>query len=200
MSCNQPIQEYLSLNLCKKSVAILFLQFAEIQLRFAQIRGNQMENINAARLTERYCALVIGVLFLILGIAGFIPAFVSLPGTTASYIPANMAHGAYSAGFGYVFGLFPTNFLHNLVHCAVGLLGIASYTNATSARLFNAAFAVAYIIIAIMGLLPFGKTMFGLMPIFGNNVWLNALTAIAAGYYGLIIPNKIAGTNVSHNV
>ncbi len=159
-----------------------------------------MENINAAKLTERYCALIIGILFFVLGVAGFIPAFVSLPGTNASYIPADVAPGAYSAGFGYLFGIFPTNFLHNLVHCAVGLLGIASYTSATSARLFNRAFAVAYIIIAIMGLLPFTKSVFGLMPIFGNNVWFNALTAIAAGYYGIIIPAKITGVSVSHNV
>lgn len=159
-----------------------------------------MENINVAKMTERYCALTIGILYLILGLAGFIPAFVSLPGTTASYVPADVAPGAYSAGFGYIFGLFPTNFLHNLVRCAVGLLGIACYTSATSARLFNATFAVAYIIIAIMGLLPFGKTMFGLMPLFGNNVWLNAIAAIAAGYYGLLIPKKVAGASASHNV
>jgi predicted membrane channel-forming protein YqfA (hemolysin III family) len=62
------------------------------------------------------------------------------------------------------------------------------------------AFAIAYILIAVMGILPFTNTTFGLMPIFGNNVWFNALTAIAAGYYGLIIPNKIAGTSASHNV
>lgn len=159
-----------------------------------------MENINAAKITERYCALTIGILFLLLGLAGFIPALVSVPGTNISYIPVDLSPNAYAAGFGYVFGVFPTNFLHNLVHCAVGLWGIASYTSASSARLFNRAFAVAYIIIAIMGLLPFAKTFFGLMPLFGNNVWLNALTAIAAGYYGIIIPAKITGVSVSHNV
>jgi hypothetical protein len=159
-----------------------------------------MENINAAKLTERYCALTIGILFLLLGLAGFIPALVSVPGTNISYIPVDLSPNAYAAGFGYVFGVFPTNFLHNLVHCAVGLWGIASYTSASSARLFNRAFAVAYIIIAIMGLLPFTKTFFGLMPLFGNNVWLNALTAVAAGYYGIIIPAKITGVSVSHNV
>ncbi|WP_026731853.1 DUF4383 domain-containing protein [Fischerella sp. PCC 9605] len=159
-----------------------------------------MENINAAKITERYCALTIGILFLLLGLAGFIPALVSVPGTNISYIPVDLSPNAYAAGFGYVFGVFPTNFLHNLVHCAVGLWGIASYTSASSARLFNRAFAVAYIIIAIMGLLPFAKTFFGLMPLFGNNVWLNALTAVAAGYYGIIIPAKITGVSVSHNV
>jgi hypothetical protein len=96
-------------------------------------------------------------------------------------------------------GLFATNFFHNLVRCSVGLLGIASYFNLNSARLFNSSFAVGYTILAVMGLLSFGKTMFGLMPLFGNNVWFNALTALATTYYGFIIPAKVKGVSVSHN-
>jgi hypothetical protein len=159
-----------------------------------------MDNTNAAHLTERYCALSIGILFLILGVVGFIPGVVSIPGATESYIPPDAAPNAYALGFGYIFGLFPTNFLHNLVHCAVGLWGIASYNNSSSARAFNRAFAVAYALIAVMGFLPFAKTTFGLMPIFGNNVWINALTALAAAYYGLIIPAKIQGIRVTDNL
>ncbi|AFY51148.1 hypothetical protein Nos7524_5431 [Nostoc sp. PCC 7524] len=159
-----------------------------------------MENISAARTTERYCALIIGVVFLLLGLAGFTPALVSLPGTSESYIPADVAPNAYAAGFGYIFGLFPTNFLHNLVRCAVGLWGITSYTSASSSRIFNRAFAVAYLVLAIMGLLPFAKTFFGFMPLFGNNVLINALSAIAAAYYGIVMPAKVAGVNVSQNL
>ncbi|AUS99971.1 hypothetical protein CLI64_05995 [Nostoc sp. CENA543] len=159
-----------------------------------------MENSETARMVERYCALSIGILFLLLGLAGFTPAVVSLPGTSASFIPLDESPNTYAAGFGYIFGLFPTNFLHNLVRCAVGLLGIASYTSASSARLFNRTFAIAYVVLAIMGLLPFTKTFFGLMPLFGNNVWLNALSAIAAVYYGLVMPSKVMGTNVSQNL
>ncbi|WP_460202615.1 DUF4383 domain-containing protein [Scytonema sp. NUACC21] len=159
-----------------------------------------MENINAANATERYCALIVGILFLLLGLAGFVPALVLLPGSTASYVPIDATSSAYAMGFGYVFGLFPTNFLHNLVHCAVGVLGIASYPSLSSARLFNRVFAVAYTVIAIMGCLPLAKTMFGLMPLFGNNVWFNALTAIATAYYGIIIPAKVKGASVSHNL
>lgn len=148
-------------------------------------------------IAERYCALAIGILFLFIGVAGFIPALVSLPGATnLSSVPVNVAPSAYSAGFGYLFGLFPTNFLHNLVHCSVGLLGIASYTNLTSARLFNRSFAIAYVAIAVMGLLPFANTTFGLMPIFGNNVWFNALTAAAAGYYGFFLPTEEAKLSI----
>lgn len=156
---------------------------------------------HAANMTERYCALIIGILFLLLGIAGFIPAFVSIPGAeNISAVPANEAHNAYELGFGYLFGLFPINFLHNLVHAAVGLLGIASYSSASSARIFNRAFAVSYALIAIMGVLPFTQTTFGLMPIFGGNVLINALTAIAAVYYGIVIPSKVEGASVGATV
>ncbi len=159
-----------------------------------------MENIHTAKMVERYCALTIGILFLILGLAGFIPALVSLPGTSQSFIPLDESPNAYAAGFGYIFGLFPTNFLHNLVRCAVGLLGITSYTNASSARSFNRFFAIAYAVLAIMGLLPFAKTFFGLMPLFGNNVLINTLSAIAAAYYGIVMPPKVMGVNVSQNL
>ncbi|MUG98824.1 DUF4383 domain-containing protein [Scytonema sp. UIC 10036] len=159
-----------------------------------------MENVTAGNLTERYCALTIGILFLILGIAGFIPGLVSVPETDLSYVPLDATKSPYAMGFGYIFGLFPTNFLHNLVRCSVGLLGIASYFSASSARLFNVSFAVAYTAIAIMGLLPFAKTTFGLMPLFGNNVWFNALAALASIYYGFIIPAKVKGVNVSQNL
>ncbi|PSB26782.1 DUF4383 domain-containing protein [Chlorogloea sp. CCALA 695] len=159
-----------------------------------------MENINTAKMTERYLALGIGIIYLLLGIAGFIPSFISLPGTNESYIPLDEAVGAYSAGFGYIFGAIPTNFLHNLVRCAVGLLGITCYNNDTTARLFNRSFAVSYALLAVMGLLPLTKTFFGLMPLFGTNVLLNALAAISAAYYGIVIPAKVMGVSVSRNI
>lgn len=159
-----------------------------------------MDNVNTGKMVERYCALAIGVTFLLIGLAGFAPALVSLPGSNESFVPLEGSHNAYSAGFGYIFGLFPTNFLHNFVRCAVGLFGISSYTSASSARIFNRSFAIAYIVLAIMGLLPFANTFFGLMPLFGNNVLINALSAFAAAYYGLIIPAKLMNVNVSQNI
>lgn len=159
-----------------------------------------MENINQEKMIERYIALAIGIIYLALGLAGFVPALVSLPGTSQSFVPLDESTGAYSAGFGYIFGAIPTNFLHNLVRCAVGLLGITSYNNTTTARLFNRGFTVAYALLAIIGLLPLGKTFFGLMPLFGANVLLNALAAIAAGYYSIVIPAKVSNVNVSQNL
>lgn len=158
-------------------------------------------NLKMERMAERYCSLIVGVIFLVLGIAGFIPALVTLPGAgDVSYIPPGVAHNAYSLGFGYVFGLFPTNFFHNIVHAAVGVFGIASYTSDRGARIFNRFFVVSYIAIALMGLLPITNTTFGLMPIFGNNVWFNALTAFAVAYYGIIIPAKTTEAGVQRSL
>jgi hypothetical protein len=143
---------------------------------------------------QRNCALALGIIFLLLGIAGFIPAFTTLPGETFySGLPLD-ADGIYSKGFSLLFGAFPTNLMHNLVHLLVGALGIAAATTG-KARLYNKAFAISYIAIAVMGLLPATQTTFGIMPIFGNNVWFNALSGVIAAYYGFFGKNQAASTD-----
>lgn len=137
---------------------------------------------------EKRFALILGIMFLAIGIAGFIPAFVSIPGNAAD-APVTAAPGLYGLGFGYLFGLFPTNFVHNLVHCGVGIAGIAASADDRGARTFSRVYAYLYIVLAVLGLIPVAQTLFGLMPIFGNNVWFNGLTALIAVYFGFIRPS-----------
>lgn len=138
-------------------------------------------------ISERACALGLGVLFLIVGLAGFMPNLVSLP-AAAPNVPVDAPRLLMDDGYGHVLGLFPTNFLHNAVHIVVGLLGIAAATSLSGSIVFNQLFAISYALIAFMGLLPITNTTFGLMPIYGNNVWFNALTALIAGYVGFVKP------------
>ena len=144
---------------------------------------------------QRNCALALGVIFLLLGIAGFVPGFVSLPpeGFDAGGVSLN-ADSFYAKGFGYLFGAFPTNLMHNIVHLLVGILGIAAASTG-NAKLYNRGFAISYVLIAVMGLIPLAQTTFGLMPIFGNNVWLNALSAVIAGYYGFLGDKPVTSTD-----
>lgn len=79
-------------------------------------------------MAERYCALIIGILFAVVGVAGFLPGLVSLPPAGAP-VPVDASPNLYAAGFGYILGLFPTNLLHNIVRIIVGSLGIAAYTS-----------------------------------------------------------------------
>lgn len=148
--------------------------------------------------TENKCALAIGVIFTLIGIAGFVPAFVSLPSADvsgAAPLPIDMP-SIYTQGFGYLFGLFPINLLHNLLHLSVGLFGIAASSTIGGARLFNRFFAISYLAISLMGLLPLTRTSFGVVPLFGNNVWFNALTALIAGYFGFAVPQSEPTTSL----
>lgn len=133
---------------------------------------------------QRNCALALGIIFLLLGIAGLIPNLVTLPAESLDTGGISLdADSIYAKGFGFLFGAFPTNLMHNLVHILVGALGIAAATTG-NAKLYNRGFAISYALIAVMGVLPVARTTFGIMPIFGNNVWLNGLTGAIAGYYG----------------
>lgn len=149
------------------------------------------EQIKTLLESERAFALILGIIFLLVGIAGFLPGFVSLP-AGAPTVNVDAPRLSFDDGYGFVFGLFPTNFLHNAVHMVVGILGIAAATSPSGSIVYNQLFAISYAVIALMGLLPATNTTFGVMPIFGNNVWFNALTAIAAGYIGFYKPLKVA--------
>uniref|UniRef100_B8HLF1 DUF4383 domain-containing protein n=1 Tax=Cyanothece sp. (strain PCC 7425 / ATCC 29141) TaxID=395961 RepID=B8HLF1_CYAP4 len=150
------------------------------------MQSNTADLLKKLNVSQRYCALGLGLLFFFLGIAGFLPGLVS-PSPVAA-VHENVQNLAFFKGYGNLFGLFPTNALHNAVHMIVGLLGIAAATSFGGSIAYNRGFAIAYAAIAIMGLLPFSNTTFGLMPIYGNNVWFNALTALVAAYVGFVQP------------
>lgn len=131
-------------------------------------------------MSVRYFAMVAGLVYLLVGVLGFIPGAKTMP------------HGgdpslAVHQGYGYLLGLFPVNILHNLVHLAIGFWGIAAYSSFDAARTFSRALAIIYGLLAVMGLFPVLNTTFGLVPIFGHDVWLHALTALAAAYFGWLV-------------
>jgi hypothetical protein len=128
-------------------------------------------------MSTRYFALFLGVIYLIIGVAGFIPGLVTEPRMTAPHL-------AIDAGHGLLFGLFPVNFLHNIVHLAVGVWGILSSLQMDAARIFARATAIIFAVLTVMGFFPVLGTTFGIMPLYGNDIWLHALTAIVAAYFG----------------
>lgn len=120
----------------------------------------------------RYFALIYGLVFLLVGIAGFIPGLAQPAGE-------GMSHGM-------LLGLFPVNAVHNLVHIGFGIWGLAAYRSLTGARLYARVVAVIYAVLAVMGLIPGLQTLFGLVPLYGHNIWLHAVLAAVAAYFGWI--------------
>ena len=123
----------------------------------------------------RYFAIAYGVVFLLVGIAGFVPGLVTQPVSDGA---------APMAEHGRLFGLFPVNTLHNIVHIVFGIWGIAAYRAISSARLYARAVAIVYAIFAIMGLIPGLNTLFGLVPLYGHDIWLHLVLAAVAAYFG----------------
>ncbi|AFZ66319.1 DUF4383 domain-containing protein [Deinococcus peraridilitoris] len=120
-------------------------------------------------------ALVVGVVYLLVGLMGFIPGLLSPP--AGPDLAVDTLHGR-------LLGIFPVNIIHNVVHLAIGAWGIASYRTLGSAVGFARGLTVLYALLAVMGLIPGLNTMFGLVPLHGNDVWLHAVTAAVAAYFG----------------
>jgi hypothetical protein len=127
-------------------------------------------------MSTRQFALVAGIAFIAVGILGFVPGV-----TTAPH--AGHPDLAVDAGHGRLFGLFPVNVLHNLVHLGFGAWGILAYLGG-GAVVFARGTAIIYAVLVVMGLVPALQTTFGLVPIFGHDVWLHAVIAAAAAYFG----------------
>lgn len=127
----------------------------------------------------RTFALVFGIIYLAVGILGFIPGLNSMN-------HADLPPLSVDSFYGRLLGLFPVNILHNIVHIAIGLWGILASRSVGGARLFGKALAVIYGLLAILGLIPGLNTVFGLVPIFGHDVWLHAVSALIAGYFGFV--------------
>ncbi len=125
----------------------------------------------------RTFALIVGIVYLLVGIAGFIPGFVE---------DREIVDLTVDAGEGDLLTLFPVNVLHNIVHLLIGALGILAYRSFAVARNYSRALAIVYALLAVMGLIDAGNlnNTFGLVPIHSHDIWLHALTAAVAAYFG----------------
>lgn len=142
-------------------------------------------------MTTRTFALVFGILFVVIGIAGFIPGLVTFSAPTAGMAPGAADAGAAAEvvhSHGYLLGLFPVNGLHNLFHLVWGVFGLAAYRGFVQARVFARATAIVYGLLTVMGLVPGLNTTFGLLPLYGHDVWLHAVLALVAAYFGFARP------------
>ncbi len=140
-------------------------------------------------MSTRTFALAFGIVFLLAGASGFVPGMLHP-------VPAGAPPLTVPMGYGLVMGLLPVNVLHNLVHVLFGILGIVAYGGLFAPRVYAQIVAVAYGLLVILGLLPATNTLFGLIPIYGNDVWLHLVLGAAAAYFGFM---TTAGAPVQRN-
>ena len=134
-------------------------------------------------MTTRVFALALGIAFLAIGVLGFVPGLV----TPA---PEQAPSVSITAYYGYLFGTLPVNYFANLAHMAMGAWGIAASRGRDGSRAYARTMAVICGALAIVGMIPALNTIFGLMPVYGTDVWLHGLAAIAAACFGFLVPRR----------
>src|SRR5687767_8028583 len=96
------------------------------------------------RSSARTFAAIVGAVFLLVGILGFIP------GITTNYDDMTFAgHDSDTA----LLGIFGVNILHNVVHLLFGVLGLLAAKAAGPARTYLIAGGATYLVVWLYGIL-----------------------------------------------
>ncbi len=114
--------------------------------------------------TVQKLAAVFGVVFIIIAIVGFIA-----PGGMAMQ-PTDPATAAK------VFGMFPVNLAHNIVHLLFGIWGLAASRSWAGSKQFFIVVGVLYALLTIVGFLS--PTGYGFVPLGASDIGLHCVLAI----------------------
>jgi Domain of unknown function (DUF4383) len=113
----------------------------------------------------RTAALLFGVVFLIIGILGFVPAVT----------PSN----------GMLLGIFHVNTAHNIVHLASGVVFLlCGMAGAGPSQAFFKIFGIIYALVAILGFYYGDSALLGLISNNTANTWLHVVLAVVMLFLG----------------
>src|SRR5579885_629197 len=125
--------------------------------------------VTAPRNPASMLALVVGVVFLLVGILGFIP------GVTTDYDMMSFAgHGSMAK----LFGLFQVSVLHNIVHLLFGVAGIALARTARTAAGYLVVGGVIYLVLWIYGLVVDQASQANFVPLNTPDNWLHFVLGV----------------------
>ncbi|WP_158841168.1 DUF4383 domain-containing protein [Saccharothrix deserti] len=100
------------------------------------------ERVGTRRRPVQALALLVGVVFLLVGVLGFVP------GATEGLDRIGFA-GPHSEAM--LFGLYQVSVLHNVLHLAFGVAGIAAAWTRGASRLFLGAGGFLYVLLWVYG-------------------------------------------------
>ena len=122
-------------------------------------------------------ATVVGIVFLLVGIAGFIP------GITTNY---DMLEFAGHESGAELLGLFEVSVLHNVVHLLFGVAGLALARSESTARAYLLGGGVIYLLLFVYGLVIDMDSAANFVPVNHADNWLHLALGIGMLALGLI--------------
>jgi 4-hydroxybenzoate polyprenyltransferase len=126
----------------------------------------------------RLAATVVAVVFLLVGILGFIP------GATTDYDGMTFAGHESTA---MLLGVFHVSILHNIVHLLFGVVGFVMARTATGATSFLIGGGVVYLVLWIYGLVIDHDSAANFVPVNGADNWLHLILAIGMIGLGVVL-------------
>jgi hypothetical protein len=117
----------------------------------------------------RLVAMVVAVVFLLVGILGFIP------GATTEYDGMTFAGHESTA---MLLGVFHVSILHNIVHLLFGIVGLAMARTVSGATSFLIGGGVVYLVLWIYGLVIDHDSAANFVPVNGADNWLHLVLAV----------------------
>jgi arginine exporter protein ArgO len=132
----------------------------------------------AGRTTIQNVARIVGVVFLLVGIAGFIP------GLTTGYDKMSFAGMGSMA---MLLGLFQVSILHNIVHLLFGIVGLLSARTARGAKRFLIGGGIVYAILWIYGLVIDNSSSANFVPLNTADNWLHFVLAVGMILLGVLL-------------
>ncbi|MEU1648428.1 DUF4383 domain-containing protein [Streptomyces pristinaespiralis] len=126
-------------------------------------------------------AMIVGVVFLLVGVLGFIP------GITTDYGSMEFAEHHSEAK---LLGLFQVSILHNLVHLLFGLAGLAMARAAATARTFLIGGGIVYLALWLYGLLIDHDSAANFVPLNTADDWLHFALGLGMIALGLLLTRR----------
>jgi hypothetical protein len=123
----------------------------------------------STRSLVRTAALAVAVVFLLVGVLGFIP------GITTDYDTMSFAGHESDAK---LLGLFQVSVLHNIVHLLFGLAGLALARTASGARSYLIGGGAVYLVLWLYGLVINHDSAANFVPVNSADNWLHLLLGI----------------------
>ncbi|GAA2866353.1 DUF4383 domain-containing protein [Streptosporangium fragile] len=133
---------------------------------------------HATRSPLQLAALIVGIVFLLVGILGFIP------GITANTGDLELAGPGSDA---MLLGIFEVSILHNVVHLLFGVAGIALSRTWAGARNFLIGGGIVYLLLFLYGLLvPHGSAA-NFVPFNSADNWLHLVLGLGMVALGALL-------------
>ena len=130
----------------------------------------------------RTAAKVVGAVFILVGVLGFIP------GITSNYSDMSFAGHMSDAK---LLGIFQVSILHNIVHLLFGIAGIVMSKTRASARTYLVGGGIIYLVLWLYGLVTSDDSSANFVPVNLADDFLHLVLGAGMIALGLILSRRV---------